>query len=223
ISFGVYQVRIAEALTVLPFLTRAALPGLYIGCLIANMFGGIGIQDILLGPLLTLVAASLTRACSRIKTRYAITSLVVAPILITIGTGVYFFSQGLSSCHTVYRLAQFDILNLRNLASLVLLLWSLKALQALLVGILLILAAALLSALFISFRKRGENASLLVAPLPPVILNAFGVSLYLAPLLGFNYWFSVQMIGVGELIACYLLGLPLLMALRRRTVFGIET
>jgi len=65
-------------------------------------------------------------------------------------------------------------------------------------------------------RLRGENPNLLIAPLPPVILNAFGVALYLAPILEFNYWFVVQMIGVGQLIACYLLGLPLLRLLQQR-------
>jgi len=49
-----------------------------------------------------------------------------------------------------------------------------------------------------------------------VLINAFGVSLYLAPMAGFDYWFSVQMIGVGQLIACYLLGLPLLRLLQKR-------
>ena len=63
----------------------------------------------------------------------------------------------------------------------------------------------------------GENPNVLLAPLPPVLVNAFGVSLYLAPMLGFDYWFSVQMIGVGQLIACYMLGLPLLRLLQKRT------
>ncbi len=40
ISFGPIQVRIAEALTVLPMFTSAAIPGLFIGCIIANLFGG---------------------------------------------------------------------------------------------------------------------------------------------------------------------------------------
>ncbi|NOY89172.1 MAG: QueT transporter family protein, partial [FCB group bacterium] len=61
ISFGVYQIRIAEALTVLPFLTPAAIPGLFIGCLLANIFGGMGWLDIVFGPLITLLAAVATR------------------------------------------------------------------------------------------------------------------------------------------------------------------
>ena len=39
-SFGEVQVRISEALTILPFFTPAAIPGLFVGCIIANLFGG---------------------------------------------------------------------------------------------------------------------------------------------------------------------------------------
>ena len=60
ISSGQIQVRIAEALTVLPFFTPTALPGLFVGCLVANIFVGEGIYDIVLGPLATLLAAWLT-------------------------------------------------------------------------------------------------------------------------------------------------------------------
>ena len=56
ISFGVYQVRIAEALTILPFLTPAAIPGLFVGCLVSNVIGSMGWLDITLGSLLTLAA-----------------------------------------------------------------------------------------------------------------------------------------------------------------------
>ena len=61
ISFGVYQVRVAEALTILPFITDAAVLGLLVGCAIANYFGGNGIYDIVVGSLLTFWAAILTR------------------------------------------------------------------------------------------------------------------------------------------------------------------
>ena len=40
ISYGEVQVRISESLTILPFFTSAAVPGLFIGCLIANIFFG---------------------------------------------------------------------------------------------------------------------------------------------------------------------------------------
>ena len=40
ISYGPVQVRIAEALTILPLFTPAAIPGLFIGCVLANILGG---------------------------------------------------------------------------------------------------------------------------------------------------------------------------------------
>jgi uncharacterized membrane protein len=60
ISFRYLQVRVAEALTLLPVLFPEAVPGLFIGCLISNIYGGLGPIDILLGSLTTLAAAWLT-------------------------------------------------------------------------------------------------------------------------------------------------------------------
>ncbi|MBQ1341322.1 MAG: QueT transporter family protein, partial [Erysipelotrichaceae bacterium] len=57
ISFGPVQVRIAEALTILPMFTSAAIPGLFIGCIIANLFGGAIIWDVIFGSLATLIGA----------------------------------------------------------------------------------------------------------------------------------------------------------------------
>lgn len=60
ISYGVVQLRLAEALTVLPILFPEAIPGLFLGVLIANIFGGLGLPDILGGSLVTLLAACVT-------------------------------------------------------------------------------------------------------------------------------------------------------------------
>lgn len=57
ISYSQIQVRISEALTVLPALTPAAIPGLFVGCVVANIFGGGGPIDIIFGSLATLLAA----------------------------------------------------------------------------------------------------------------------------------------------------------------------
>lgn len=59
-SFGEIQVRIAEALTILPLLTPAAVPGVFVGCLIANIIGGGILPDIIFGSLATLIGAVLT-------------------------------------------------------------------------------------------------------------------------------------------------------------------
>ena len=60
ISFSVGQVRIAEALTILPAFTPAAIPGLFIGCLIGNILGGAVLLDIVFGSLATLIGAYFT-------------------------------------------------------------------------------------------------------------------------------------------------------------------
>lgn len=69
ISYGPIQTRIAEALTVLPFFTPAAIPGLFVGCLIANVLGGGIILDVIAGSVATLIAAFATYAL-RNKSKY---------------------------------------------------------------------------------------------------------------------------------------------------------
>ncbi len=51
------QLRFSEALTILPFFTPAAIPGLFVGCLLANIFTGAALPDIIFGSLATLIAA----------------------------------------------------------------------------------------------------------------------------------------------------------------------
>ena len=122
ISFGPIQCRIAEALTILPFFTTAAVPGLFIGCLIANgIAGGMGILDIVAGSLATLAAAAIA---TRIKVKW-------------------------------------------------------------------------------------------VVPLPSVLVNAFVVGYILNVLTGAPYWATVGLVGLGQAIACYGLGMPLLYFLEK--------
>ena len=59
-SFGEIQIRISEALTILPLFTPAAIPGLFIGCLIGNILGGAILPDIIFGSLATLLGAVFT-------------------------------------------------------------------------------------------------------------------------------------------------------------------
>lgn len=61
ISFGPVQFRLSEALVLLPVLWTEAIPGLWLGCLIANwLFGGLGPIDIFGGSAITGLAAYLT-------------------------------------------------------------------------------------------------------------------------------------------------------------------
>lgn len=54
---GNIQIRISEALTILPYFTPAAIPGLTIGCLISNIFTGAVPLDVIFGTLATLLGA----------------------------------------------------------------------------------------------------------------------------------------------------------------------
>ncbi len=58
---GAVQVRVAEALTVLPVFMAAAVPGLTLGCLIANLLTGCALWDVVFGTLATLLGAIGTR------------------------------------------------------------------------------------------------------------------------------------------------------------------
>ena len=61
LSFGAIQFRFSEALTVMPMLAADAVPGLAVGCLLANLLGGAAVYDVVFGSLATLAAAFLTR------------------------------------------------------------------------------------------------------------------------------------------------------------------
>lgn len=77
LSYGDVQVRFAEALTLLPIFTPAAIPGLFVGCFVANLLGGVSALDMIFGPLATLVAALLTRL---LRARPALAAL--PPVLV---------------------------------------------------------------------------------------------------------------------------------------------
>ena len=59
ISFGAVQVRIAEIMTIMPLFTPAAIPGLFLGCVLANLLGGAIIWDVIFGSVATLIGAAL--------------------------------------------------------------------------------------------------------------------------------------------------------------------
>lgn len=93
ISYGAIQFRISEALTVLPLFTPYAIPGLFIGCLLANLLGGLGIWDIVVGSLTTLIAAILTYIMR--KNRWAALAPPVILNALFIGVMLYFlFTPG---------------------------------------------------------------------------------------------------------------------------------
>lgn len=120
-SYGLVQIRLAEALTILPFIFPESILGLFVGCFVANIYGGLGFLDIVFGSLATLVAAFLTRQMPH-------------PFL---------------------------------------------------------------------------------APLPPVVVNAFVIAFVLKYALGYPFLISALYVAGGQFLACYCLGLPLLYLLKK--------
>ena len=92
-SFGEIQVRIAESLTILPFFTPAAIPGLFAGCIIANLVGGAILPDILFGSLATLIGAFFTYTLRR-KNRFLapvppiMANTLIIPLLLRYAYGI---------------------------------------------------------------------------------------------------------------------------------------
>ncbi|WP_434577781.1 QueT transporter family protein [Thermoanaerobacterium thermosaccharolyticum] len=123
ISYGQIQVRVAEALTVLPFFSSYSILGLFVGCIIANMVGGNGIFDIVFGSLATLISAVITYYIGKSNLKY----------------------------------------------------------------------------------KRY------LAPLPPVVINAVIIGIELNVVFKLPLVASMLWVGLGEMVACYVLGLPLLL------------
>ncbi|MEG1524325.1 MAG: QueT transporter family protein [Clostridia bacterium] len=96
ISSGLIQCRMAEALCVLPYFTSAAIPGLFIGCLLSNLLTGAAIYDVVFGSLATLLAAVATYCMRRRWLKYlsplpsvVLNALIVGALLVyAYGVGV---------------------------------------------------------------------------------------------------------------------------------------
>ena len=93
LSNGAIQIRFSEALTILPFFTPAAIPGLFIGCLLANILSGAVIWDIIFGSLATLIGAFFTYMLRK-KSKWLapvppiISNIVIVPLVLTYAYGV---------------------------------------------------------------------------------------------------------------------------------------
>ena len=64
---GAIQIRLSEALTILPYFTPAAIPGLFVGCLISNILVGSVLWDVIFGSIATLLGALGTYALRKYK------------------------------------------------------------------------------------------------------------------------------------------------------------
>ena len=93
LSSGVIQVRLSEALTVLPMLTPAAIPGLTIGCFISNLITGCIPVDVALGTIATLIGAMGTRLLRKYHPIFApvppiLANTLIVPWVLKYGYGV---------------------------------------------------------------------------------------------------------------------------------------
>ena len=99
LSSGVIQVRFSESLCILPFFTPAAIPGLYVGCLISNMLvPGVIIWDVIFGSLATLIGALGTYLLRKHKFLMTlppvIANMVIVPFVLRYGYGYTWEFEG---------------------------------------------------------------------------------------------------------------------------------
>ena len=92
LASGAIQVRISEALTILPVFTPAAIPGLFLGCLISNLVTGCMPLDVVFGSLATLIGACGTYALRKQNKFLApvspiVANTIVVPLVLFYGRG----------------------------------------------------------------------------------------------------------------------------------------
>lgn len=91
-SFGIFQIRIAEAFSVLPYFSWAAVWGLFVGCTVSNLIFSSMAVDFIVGGLATLISAVLSRLLRRIKWLVPLPPVIINAILI--GGMLTYYSAG---------------------------------------------------------------------------------------------------------------------------------
>ena len=81
LASGVIQIRISEALTILPLFTPYAIGGLFAGCFVSNLITGCALWDIIFGSIATLLGAVATYLCGKINHPKAYFLAPVGPII----------------------------------------------------------------------------------------------------------------------------------------------
>ena len=82
LASGVIQVRLSEVLTILPVFTAAAVPGLAVGCVLANLLTGCALWDVVFGSLATLIGALGTRLLRKKSPMLAVLPPILSNMLI---------------------------------------------------------------------------------------------------------------------------------------------
>ncbi len=92
LASGAIQVRISEALTILPVFTPAAIPGLFLGCLLSNFLTGAVIWDVIFGSIATLIGAAGTYLLRKHKWLApippVISNTVIVPFILSYAYGL---------------------------------------------------------------------------------------------------------------------------------------
>jgi len=94
LASGEIQIRLSEMLCILPAFTPAAIPGLFLGCLLSNLLTGCTIIDIVFGSLATLIAAVLSYQLRNHKYPLLVTvppviaNMIVVPFILRFSYGV---------------------------------------------------------------------------------------------------------------------------------------
>lgn len=100
------QVRFSEALTILPYFTPAAIPGLFIGCMLSNILTGCALPDIIFGSLATLIGALGTYALRRWKWCAPICPIaantIIVPLVLIYGYGLMIEGLSVLQCFGYY-------------------------------------------------------------------------------------------------------------------------
>jgi uncharacterized membrane protein len=100
------QIRFSESLCILPYFTSAAIPGLYIGCLIANILTGACVWDILFGSLATLIGAVGTYLLRKHKFLMNIppvlSNMLIVPFVLRYGYGITWMYNGVDMAIPFY-------------------------------------------------------------------------------------------------------------------------
>ena len=92
LASGVIQVRLSEALTILPLFTPAAVPGLFVGCVLANALTGSAAWDVVFGSIATLLGALGTYWCRK-KNKYLapvfpiLANMIIVPFVLRLVYG----------------------------------------------------------------------------------------------------------------------------------------
>lgn len=100
------QVRFSEALTILPYFTSAAVPGLFIGCLLSNILTGCALPDIVFGSIATLLGALGTYTLRRQKWCAPVCPIIanslIIPLVLIYGYGLMMEGMSVLQCFGYY-------------------------------------------------------------------------------------------------------------------------